>query len=58
MDRHTGKAMTITLWEDEAAMQQTAGDADEVRERARKPFGGTIESVETYEVAEATVGAR
>ena len=45
-----GKAMTITLWENEEAVQASSEAADRVRGDAAQTFGGSIESVEIYEV--------
>jgi heme-degrading monooxygenase HmoA len=50
-DAATGRAMTITLWESEAAMTASAAWADKAREHAAHESGATIESVHGYEVA-------
>ncbi len=55
IDREGGKGMTVTLWEDEAAMQQSAERANQMRSEATEPSGASIESVDGYEVA-LTVG--
>jgi heme-degrading monooxygenase HmoA len=46
-----GHAMTITLWESEAALTASAEWANKAREHAAHDSGATIESVESYEVA-------
>jgi hypothetical protein len=50
-----GKAMTITLWEFKEALDASAEAANRMRSAATEPSGGTIGSVENYEVA-ITVG--
>ena len=49
--------MSITIWETEDALLASAARADELRKSATEPSGGTIESVEHYEVA-MTAGAK
>jgi hypothetical protein len=51
VDRATGKAITITFWEDEDALTRTRQAADAARGGAVGPAGGSIDSVEEYEVA-------
>jgi heme-degrading monooxygenase HmoA len=51
VDRGRGKALTITLWEDEAALNASAAAADELRSSAAGQSESTIEAVESYEVA-------
>ena len=51
LDRENGKAMTITLWEDEAALTASAEAANQLRSGAAEQSASTIESVESYEVA-------
>jgi heme-degrading monooxygenase HmoA len=51
IDRSSGKAVTITLWESEEAVRASSEAADRVRGEATQAYGGSIESVETYEVA-------
>jgi heme-degrading monooxygenase HmoA len=46
-----GAAMTITVWESEAAMSSSAEWAAKAREHAAHQSGATIESVTTYDVA-------
>jgi hypothetical protein len=49
-DRESGKSISITLWEDENAMRDSEERANQLRERTAEVEGGTIESVERYEV--------
>jgi heme-degrading monooxygenase HmoA len=51
VDAIGGKAMTMTVWESEDALQASAEAANRVRDEATDAYGGTIRSVESYEVA-------
>jgi heme-degrading monooxygenase HmoA len=51
VDRPSGRALTVTLWETEEVMAASAAGASQVREDAASSGGGSIQSVETYEVA-------
>jgi heme-degrading monooxygenase HmoA len=51
VDRTSGKAMTMTLWESEGALTASAAVADRIRSEATESARGMIESVESYEVA-------
>lgn len=52
VNRESGKAMTITLWESQQAMQASAGAANPLRSAVGEAFGDTQPpTVETYEVA-------
>lgn len=46
-----GTAMTVTVWESEAAMSSSAEWAAKAREHAAHESGAKIESVATYDVA-------
>jgi heme-degrading monooxygenase HmoA len=46
-----GRAMTVTIWETEAAMAATAQWANKAREHAAHDAGARVQSVESYEVA-------
>jgi heme-degrading monooxygenase HmoA len=50
-DRARGHAMTLTVWETEAALSNSAEWADKAREHAAHDAEATIESVTHYEVA-------
>jgi hypothetical protein len=51
IDRGTGKALTITLWETEDTMRATEEDANTLRGDIASSSGATIKNVERYEVA-------
>ncbi len=51
VDRASGKGLTITLWDDEKALEASAERARQLRTRATQPSGATVESVQQYEVA-------
>jgi heme-degrading monooxygenase HmoA len=50
VDRQSGKAVTITFWESEEAVRASSEAADRVRGDAAQRFGGSVESVEIFEV--------
>ena len=50
MDRGGGKAMSITLWGTEDALTAGVEKANELRRNATAEGGGTIDSVDHYEV--------
>ena len=50
-DSAAGRAMTVTLWDSEAAMAASAEWASKAREHAAHDSGATVESVHSYEVA-------
>jgi heme-degrading monooxygenase HmoA len=50
-DSAAGRAMTVTLWESEAAMASSADWANKAREHAAHDSGATVESVDSYEVS-------
>jgi heme-degrading monooxygenase HmoA len=49
-DAEHGRAMSITLWESQAAMDASAEQAHRMRSRATEPADATVESIESYEV--------
>jgi hypothetical protein len=49
-DRHTGKAVGVTLWETEAAREQSDDKARQIRPRLEQATSGTMQSVERYDV--------
>lgn len=49
-NRETGKALGVTLWESEATREASDGKARQIRPRVEQGTGGTMVSVETYEV--------
>ena len=50
VDRTSGKAITITYWEDENALASSREAADRLRSRAAEGASGSITSGEEYEV--------
>lgn len=54
-DRANNRAMSITIWESEDALLASQAKADELRSRGTQAGGGSIESVDEYEVG-LTVG--
>ncbi|MEV6650026.1 hypothetical protein [Streptomyces sp. NPDC051219] len=50
VDRASGKARTLTLWEDEEAMEESEDLATRIREEAARREGQRIVSVERFEV--------
>jgi heme-degrading monooxygenase HmoA len=50
VDRDSGKAITLTLWDSEDTLRSSSEQANALRERAAGAGGLTIEAVEHYEV--------
>jgi serine phosphatase RsbU (regulator of sigma subunit) len=55
MDRKSGKAITITLWESEQAMQRTEEALRPLRKEMAEGISGNIVDVEQFEVSENLV---
>ena len=53
INRSSGQSVAITLWDSEAAMQQSEEAANQLRNDEAAATGGEILSVERYEVAAA-----
>jgi heme-degrading monooxygenase HmoA len=51
VNRETGKAASITIWESEEALDASVAKADQLRQRGTQPSGASIESVDHFEVA-------
>ena len=51
IDRATGESITITLWQDEDAMRASEEAANRLRASGSEAAGGSVVSVERYEVA-------
>lgn len=49
--QHSGKALSITMWESREALDASVEAANRLRETATQPSGAAIASVESYEVA-------
>jgi len=56
VDRASGKAMSLTVWESEEALSASVARADELRQQGAQTGSGSIESVEHYEIG-LTVGS-
>ena len=50
VDRESGKALTITLWESEEAMRASEEEADRLRSLSAESASATVQDVERYEV--------
>jgi heme-degrading monooxygenase HmoA len=57
VDYEDGRTMTVTLWENDAALEQSEPSARAARNRAAEEVGGSVLSVEKFEVAHE-LGAR
>jgi heme-degrading monooxygenase HmoA len=51
VDRSGGRAISITLWDSEEALEASVQRANELREEASSSAGASIASVDHYEVA-------
>jgi heme-degrading monooxygenase HmoA len=51
VDRDHSRALTITLWETEEALEASAERAHQLRTQATEPSGATTDSVAQFEVA-------
>ena len=56
VDRASGKGMSMTVWESEQALSASVAKADEIRKQGTETGGGSIESVEHFEIG-LTVGS-
>jgi heme-degrading monooxygenase HmoA len=52
VDRGSGRAASITIWESEDALNQSVAKADELRKKGTEPSGASIKSVEHFEVVQ------
>lgn len=50
VDREGGNALTVTVWESKEAMDASAEAAKRLRSEAMEAAGGSVVSVETYEL--------
>jgi heme-degrading monooxygenase HmoA len=50
VDRETGKAASITIWESANALNESVAKADELRRKGTQPSGASIASVDHFEV--------
>ena len=51
VDRESGKALTLTLWESEQTMRASEEEANRLRSESAESASATIENVQRYEVA-------
>ncbi len=51
VDRARGTGMSITMWESEDALNASVERANQMRQQATDQAGGSIEAVDSYEVA-------
>ena len=51
VDRDGGKALSITIWENEDALLASKAKADELRQRGTEASGTSIDSVDQYEIS-------
>lgn len=51
VNRQTGKILTMTLWETKEDMENTASEANQIRNKAASIAGAGTPTVEIYEVA-------
>jgi len=51
VDHEDGRTMTLTLWENDAALQASESAARDARNRAAGAVDGSVLSVEKFEVA-------
>ena len=51
VDHAGSRVMTVTLWDSEEALEDSAARAAHLREEASETAGATIGSVDSYEVA-------
>jgi hypothetical protein len=49
-DRETGRALGVTLWQSEADRERSDEKARQIRPRVEQATGGTMQSVESYDV--------
>ena len=52
VDRESGKAVSITIWESEDALTASSSKADELRKQGTQSTGTSIKSVDHYEIGQ------
>jgi heme-degrading monooxygenase HmoA len=55
VDYEDSRTMTVTLWENDAALEQSESTARSARNRAAEEVDGSVLSVEKFEVAQELV---
>ena len=58
VDRASGNALTITMWESEEAVRASAERADQARSQIMDTASGSIVDVSQYEIAAVTERSR
>jgi heme-degrading monooxygenase HmoA len=58
VDDEDGRTMTLTLWENAAVMENSERKAGSARREAAGSVGGSVLSVETFEVAQELAARR
>lgn len=56
VDRESGKAISVTIWDNEDALNASASKANQLRKLGTQPSNTTVESVNHYEIP-LTIGA-
>lgn len=51
VDRGTGRALSITIWDSEDALNASSSVADQLRARGARPGEAQVISVDSYEIA-------
>jgi heme-degrading monooxygenase HmoA len=51
VDKDTGRAVSITIWEDEAAMDASEAGGEERRKRRSEIGGASVDAVDHFEVS-------
>ena len=57
VDHEDGRTMTVTLWENDAALEDSESTARSARNRAAGAVDGSVLSVEKFEVAQELSGS-
>jgi hypothetical protein len=55
VDRNTGKAASMTIWDDENALRESVAKADQLRQKGTEPSGSQILSVDSLEIVQTPV---
>jgi heme-degrading monooxygenase HmoA len=58
VDHEDGRTMTVTLWENTAALENSERVAGKARREAASTVGGAVLSVEKFEIAQQLIAPR
>jgi heme-degrading monooxygenase HmoA len=58
VDHEDGRTMTVTIWDNQQALDASEGQARSARSRAADAVGGSVLSVESFEVAQELAATR